>query len=259
MNHDEESAPEGAEGRRAIPRVIDPGVAGASSLREHERQSTRDRRRKEARIAGDAAWRERVIDQRPMLGRVVTALTPKPVIGPEPQSILNWEKGGVGEERLGSVLNGVEEAIVLHDRRIPGSRANIDHIAVTSAGVFVIDAKNYDGVVEKRNVGGWFRPDERLFVNSRDRTKTVDGVHEQMSTVREILKTFPEEDGVPVHGVLCFVGPNWRPIFPRPLSVTGVRVMWPAKLVDLLRQPGTLTQDKMHQVATHLADALRPA
>lgn len=258
MSHDEDSAPANTMNSPATPRVIDPGVAGASALREHERQSTRDRQRKEARVASDATWREQVINQRRVLGRVVTALTPKPVIGPEPQSIRNWEKGGVGEERLGSVLSGVEEAIVLHDRRIPGSRGNIDHIAVISAGVFVIDAKNYDGVVEKRNLGGWFRSDERLFVNGSDRTKTVGGVHEQMSTVREILKTLPE-GGVPVHGVLCFVGANWRPLLPRPLSVNGVRVMWPAKLVDLLKQPGTLTQDKMHQVATHLADALRPA
>ena len=36
---------------------------------------------------------------------------------------------------------------VLHDRRIPGSKANIDHIAITAAGIWVIDAKRYKGDV----------------------------------------------------------------------------------------------------------------
>ena len=34
---------------------------------------------------------------------------------------------------------------MLHDRRIPGTRANIDHIAVASSAVWVIDAKRYNG------------------------------------------------------------------------------------------------------------------
>jgi hypothetical protein len=39
---------------------------------------------------------------------------------------------------------GVE---LLHDRRICGSRANIDHLAIGPGGVTVIDAKNYRGKV----------------------------------------------------------------------------------------------------------------
>lgn len=97
-----------------------------------------------------------------------------------------------------------------------------------------------------------------VFVNGRDRSKVVDGVHEQVSVARDILRTFPEE-GVPVYGVLCFVGPTWRPVFPRPLAFAGVQVIWPAKLVDLLKKPGTLPHEKMNQVSAHLADALKPA
>ncbi len=37
---------------------------------------------------------------------------------------------------------------MLHDRRIPGSRANIDHIAIATSGVWVIDAKRYKGKVQ---------------------------------------------------------------------------------------------------------------
>jgi hypothetical protein len=46
----------------------------------------------------------------------------------------------------------------LHDRRIPGTRANIDHIAVGPRGVFVIDAKKYTGGPSLRVEGGLFSP-----------------------------------------------------------------------------------------------------
>ncbi len=40
--------------------------------------------------------------------------------------------GALGEEQVGQRLNELasETLHVLHERRIPGSRANIDHIAV---------------------------------------------------------------------------------------------------------------------------------
>lgn len=34
---------------------------------------------------------------------------------------------------------------VLHDRRIPGSRANIDHIALAATGVWAIDTRRHVG------------------------------------------------------------------------------------------------------------------
>jgi hypothetical protein len=33
----------------------------------------------------------------------------------------------------------------VHDRRVPGCKAIIDHIAVSPGGVYVIDAKKYTG------------------------------------------------------------------------------------------------------------------
>ena len=49
-----------------------------------------------------------------------------------------------------------EGLAVLHDRRIPYSKANIDHLIVAPWGVFIVDAKNYKGKVETRNRGGFF-------------------------------------------------------------------------------------------------------
>jgi Nuclease-related domain len=64
---------------------------------------------------------------------------------------------GTALERLRS-----EGMAVLHDRRVPGTRANIDHLLISSSGVFVVDAKRYGGRVEQRDRGGFFRTDYRL-------------------------------------------------------------------------------------------------
>ena len=81
----------------------------------------------------------------------------------EPQSTRAWAQGAVGEEKLAQRLNGLRDQGVqlLHDRRIAGSRANIDHIAIGSAGVFVIDAKRYQGQPQLRVSGGVLRPEPK--------------------------------------------------------------------------------------------------
>lgn len=205
-------------------------------------------------MAQDAAWREEVVKQHPIVGRVAATLKPKPVIAPESQSTRAWSEGAAGEELVGPLLAACQGVVVLHDRRIPKSRANIDHLVVGPGGVFVIDPKNYSGLVEKRDLGGWLRRDERLFVNGRDQTKLVEGVNGQVRVVQEALG-----EEVPVHPVLCFVGPNWRRFFARPLRVRGVSVLWPAKVAELVAAPGDLTTDEIQALGTRLASFLKPA
>jgi hypothetical protein len=41
--------------------------------------------------------------------------------------------------------------VVLHDRRIPGRRSNIDHLVIARSGVWVVDTKRYRGKVERRS------------------------------------------------------------------------------------------------------------
>lgn len=94
---------------------------------------------------------------------------------------------------------------MLNDRRISRTPANIDHLAVTPTGVYVIDTKRYQARPELKVEGGLFRPRvEKLLVGTRDCTKLVDGVLKQVGVVRELLN-----DDIPVHGVLCFVEADW--------------------------------------------------
>lgn len=66
------------------------------------------------------------------------------------RSAAAWEAGAVGEPATGRVLARLNPAvwIMWHDIRWLGrQRANIDHVVVGPPGVFVIDSKNWSGIV----------------------------------------------------------------------------------------------------------------
>lgn len=148
----------------------------------------------------------------------------------------------------------IDELRVLHDRRIPGSRANIDHIAVTPTGVYVIDAKKYRGRPHLKVEGGFLRPRvEKLLVGTRNCTPLVDGVLKQVAIVRDQL-----DDSVPVHGVLCFVEADW-PLIRGSLTTRGVEALWPKKLYPRLRTGGPIDETTIAAVYRSLADAFKPA
>ncbi|MFS4507540.1 nuclease-related domain-containing protein [Clavibacter sp. Sh2141] len=208
--------------------------AGASARREYERRRARDQE------ATRRAWGR--------FGGIAVALST------ERRSTTAWRTGAVGEERLGAALDGIASPRlrVLHDRRIPGTRANIDHIAVTGAGVWVIDAKRYTGRVSLRVEGGLLRPrTETLRIGGRDRTKLVTGVQRQVALVQAAL---PD---VRVTGSLCFVDADW-PLLGGDFVIGGVRVRRPRTLTKALAgdDGGTLDVDA---VTAALADRFRGA
>jgi hypothetical protein len=53
-------------------------------------------------------------------------------------------------------------------RRVPWTRANIDHLAIAASRVSVIDAKRFKGMVERRDKGGWFKIDFRSALSGAD-------------------------------------------------------------------------------------------
>ena len=187
-----------------------PGVAGGSARREYERRKAKDE--------------ERLRQKWGRFGGIAVALSD------ERQSTTAWERGAVGEERLGARLDALasQGIAVLHDRRIPRSKANIDHIVITRAGIWVIDAKRYKGRPELRAEGGILRPRiEKLLVGRRDCTELVDGVLKQVELVRDLV------GDVPITGALCFVEADW-PLIGGAFTTRGVHVLRPKRLVNLL-------------------------
>ena len=136
---------------------------------------------------------------------------------------------------------------------MPGARGNIDHIAVAASGVWVIDTKKYKGRVERRDVGGFFKTDLRLYVGRRDQTKLADGLAWQIDAVRAALGG----SEVPIQAVLCFVDAEWKP-FAKPFRHEGVWVTWPKKLAYMIAEPGPLTSADVTDVAGRIAVALPP-
>ena len=224
------------------PEVLsdETGTAGSSARREYERRAAK----REARIR----------EAHPQLGGLILALSD------EPQSTTAWERGARGEELLGTRLDGLAARGVrlLHDRRIPGTRANIDHIAVGPTGVHVIDAKRYKGRPSLRVEGGLLRPRvEKLLVGSRDCTRLVEGMHEQVDVVRSALDAATLTD-VPVQGALCFVEADW-PLVGGSFVIANVAVLSPKKLAERLVAPGLMTDDDVETVHRALARAFPAA
>jgi hypothetical protein len=186
------------------------GVAGSSARREYDRRKARDE--------------ERLREKWGRLGGLAVALSD------ERQSAKAWDRGAVGEERLGARLDtlATDGIAILHDRRIPGSKANIDHIAITRRGIWVIDAKRYKGRPELKIEGGILRPRvEKLLVARRDCTKLLDGVLKQVGLVRDLV------GDVPVTGALCFVEADW-PLIGGAFTTRGIHVLWPKGLANAL-------------------------
>ncbi|WP_289020151.1 nuclease-related domain-containing protein [uncultured Ornithinimicrobium sp.] len=216
------------------PATVDtsPGVAGSSARREHERRV--------------AKREERIRQKHPRLGGLILA------VSDDPQTTKAWATGAVGEERLGRRLDAAAGPLVrvLHDRGIPGSRANLDHLVVVCpTGVFVLDAKRYKGRPHRVVEGGLFTPrTEKLLVGRRDCTKLVDAGLKQADLVREALA----EEAVEVRSVLCFVEADW-PLLGGDFAVRDVSVTSPRKLVTTIARPGPLTEDDIHALSQRLA------
>lgn len=183
------------------------------------------------------------------LGGLVLALTS------DPASTRAWERGSIGESKLGAVLGRIDrdDVIALHDRRVPATCRNIDHIVVSPSGVYVIDAKRYTGEVRVRDVAGLFsRPDRRLFVGRRDCSQRARGMDWQLDAVRAALDGRAE---LPVVCALCFVDAEW-PFFGTAHEFEGVRIEDPRSLRELITRPGPLTLEEIVEVAAVLAHAL---
>ncbi len=217
------------------------GIAGESAQREFEQR--RDKRQK------------RVRDRHPRLGGLILALSD------EPQSTTAWAKGAKGERKLGEALDKLrsEQIVVLHDRQLPGSRANIDHIVVAPSGIFVIDAKRYTGKVELRTSGSIFRPGPNLlYVGGRNQTKLVEAMGRQVDAVAGVLAPVVITLDAPIRPALCFVDAEWG-LFDKPMTLQGVRISGPKSLATTIRNPGPLMPEQVHEIASQLRAGLRSA
>ncbi len=216
---------------------FDPGTPGASGRREYERR--RAKRERQTR------------ERHPHIGGALLKLRG------EPQHERAWATGAAGEEELAaSLARRCPDVIVLHDRLwLPGTRANIDHVAIAPSGVYVIDAKRYKGKVEVRSKP--FFGGAKLMIRGRDQTKLIHGLGRQRDAVRAAVATVVP--AIQVQACLCFVGGNADMPLLRKLSIDGYPLLYPRRLARWLNRPGELGDEEMRAIAAALARALPPA
>lgn len=216
--------------------VVDLGVAGRGARRRHA--ELRERREQQARER--LGW----------LGVAATRIVA------EPQGIAAWKTGAEGEERLAGILErrlANTHATMLHDRRMPRSTANIDHLAVGLGGVTVIDAKNVSGPIRVASEGGLLSPRVTLLrIQGRNRTKLVDGVERQVAAVEAALRTEGFGD-IPVRGALCFLKTEGLPMFGLP-DLRGVALVGPRGAAKLAARPGDLDAGGVNDILELLAE-----
>lgn len=217
-------------------------TAGGSAQREYERRSQR---------------REQGIRSRhPRLGGLILALTEDPV------HTRVWAQGAQGERAVAAKLDELagKHLIALHDRKMlrpdgRASRANIDHLAVTANGVWVVDAKTHHGALQVRRSGGLFSPRvQKLYIAGRDQTSLLDGLARQVEAVRGVLDEVDAD--IPVRGALCFVGTElpWTAA-----SIGAIPLVGRRGLAKLMMQTGDLGVDDRVAIAAYLDRRFVPA
>lgn len=217
---------------------------GASARREYRRRTTSRQKELQDRWGtkiGKVAW----------------------LLEDEKQTTSAWAKGAKGEHKIGEFLEkklADRDCELLHDRSIPGSRANIDHIVIGPAGVTVIDAKFIDGKVRSATAGIGKRRRRLLTVDGRDRTNLIESVRHQVAAVESVLEELQPPIEVPVRGIICWWKVEGLP-FPgvNRIAIDGVRVLNPRTSAQVAGDEGGLSTAAISVVADLLDLRLRPA
>ena len=163
----------------------------------------------------------------------------------------------MGEQKLAEALQDVPGLRLLHDRRVPHTKGNIDHLLVSSAGVFVVDAKLYKGLIEVRDVGGLFKTDKRLYVGHRDCSELATNMAWQVEAVQLAITAAGIVPSPPVIPVLCFVDGEWPLLWP-PTEFHGVRLEGKRSIKKLITSTQILDPQTIDRIHHALAIAFPP-
>ncbi len=221
------------------------GAAGASAQRKAERL------REE---------REQLRSTRSGLGRLLVPFFPSEKERRLQKEERDYATGAEGEQILArSLARRCPDVPMLHDRRAPMRQGNIDHIAIASTGVYVIDCKRYKGKIQvARPLFGR----ASLKINRRNRTRLLEGLGRHVADVKAAAPGLA--DDVPVHGCLCFVAPAGLlseiglPMV-RTLKIDGYALYYPRRLAKRLNKRGPLTAEQATLLHAELAKRLPPA
>jgi hypothetical protein len=149
---------------------------------------------------------------------------------------------------------GVHGVLTLHQRRVPGQRARVEHLAISKSGVCVVDVKDFrNATVELRPTGAAGSTVD-LVVGGRVMTTAAAATARRVAAIRSVLAAAGLDD-VPVTGALCFVG-GLLPPGATELSVCGIHVLRPSSLTALVTRDGALDHEHLLTLREYLAGQL---
>jgi hypothetical protein len=166
---------------------------------------------------------------------------------PSPDAVA-WRRGASGERRTARLLDALERHgwAVLHDLAVPGSRANIDHLAIGPGGVFVIDSKHYRGRLQLDGAG-------RLWHGRYPLAPVLRAVDFEADRAAQVL-TDPDVVVVPIVAVHGAQVP-WGKVV-----MNGVPVVSARRLPSMLRQlPAVLGPERVAGLADQARVCFRAA
>ena len=145
--------------------------------------------------------------------------------------------------------------VVLNDRRVPGSKLSIDLIAVSPAGVFVIEAKNYKGLVHTKRLGPlWNLGPDQLHIGRRNCTPSIVDVTKKGEAVRGVLSATSWGSEVPVRAVLCLTRAEWG--YASAVEVGDVLVGWPKLIAGKMQDPVVMDSSTVEEVSEMIGERL---
>ena len=166
------------------------------------------------------------------------------------QSTVAWRQGAEGEERLGHHLDQLtgEGFVILHDRRVPGSPANIDHLVIGPTGVFVVDAKNFSHQLSLAKGTLWTGKYPVKLSSTRN----------QAQRAGTAIASLPLGRTVEVLPLVCAVGSARLPR--RTVDLDGVRVVsdWQTLMAEIRKRPTVLTDAEIERLSMRAEDKLPP-
>ena len=242
-----------AAARRQHRRAL--GTPGASAQAEHQRRCaveyaawarTRPLRIAAAVLTGVGSLLVATVASLPLpAGLLVTMVT----IGaagwrlrfrPSPEAQA-WQRGAEGERHVACLLEPLVRQGwgVQHDLRVPGSKANIDHVVIGPPGVFVIDTKHYRGRLRLSHDGLLWHG--RTFL-----APTLSATRWEADKLQARIGA-PDIAVVPIVAVLGAMVPYGQ------VTAHDVTVVPARRLVGLLRSlPPTLTPQRAREVAAQI-------
>ena len=148
--------------------------------------------------------------------------------------------------------------MVLHNRRIPGTRDVIDHVVVAPSGVWVIDAIGLSGKVTERNIGGWLKQESCLYLGDVDQSSVLAAIEQKSLAVERVLEQI-DVPGLSMDRAACFTAAEWPRMFAKPLRIADAWITWPSNLAEMIVADGSLDTDAVHTIGAHLDESLKSA